>query len=530
MATAHLGPILWRRIQIIGPFRLRIHSLSCSEALRNISKTRPVPLLQNAAESHELLLQVAHPIEVRSLLPGGSNSIVVRMVADPHVLEAERRSPGGNREPTTNQKGGMVRSNSRKVRYNRGRKHPRDEVGEVTGDQLQSWRCHEVTLKTTEAQHKRKKDDLPECSHREKKQELGMSSEDELMEVELIEGSPEKITKVGRHLAADIQGMLIALLKEFSDVFAFSADDLTGIDPGVAEHRLNIDSTMRPVKQKRRHFGAEPDVVIEAEVEMLLKAGHVRPIQFPEWLSNSVMADEMAKCYILASLSNVLQHQHQSMNTAVEMLLNLKELFGHQSRAARQEAMRVLMNMTMREGTPVREHVLAMMAQLNELEVLGAFIDGETQVDIVFQSLPKSFEQFRLNYNMNKMLMTLPEHVSELQSAEGLFRQKTQAMVAQRGEASISKDPKGKKRKKSAGKGKAVMNDAQPRQNVKKPKGKCHNYQQKGHWKANCPSLKKFDKCTPFALVIETCLAVLSTSTWCVDTRATDHVCNSLQG
>ncbi|CAA0819825.1 Unknown protein, partial [Striga hermonthica] len=164
-----------------------------------------------------------------------------------------------------------------------------DEVGEVTGDQLQSRRCYEVTLKTAEAQHKRKNDNLPECSRREKKQELGISSQDELMEVELIEGNPEKTTKVGRHLAVDLQGALIALLKEFVDVFAFSADDLTGIDPGVAEHRLNIDPTVRPVKQKRRHFGAELDVVIEAEVEKLLKAGHVQPIQFPEWLSNSVM-------------------------------------------------------------------------------------------------------------------------------------------------------------------------------------------------------------------------------------------------
>ncbi|CAA0841984.1 Unknown protein, partial [Striga hermonthica] len=235
------------------------------------------------------------------------------------------------------------------------------------------------------------------------------------------------------------------------------------------------------------------------------------PDQEKEEYARWKKADEMAKCYILASLSNVLQHQQQSMNTIADMLLNLKELFGHQSRAARQEAMRILMNMTMREGTPVREHVLAMMAQLKELEVLGAFIDGETQVDIVLQSLPKCFEQFRLNYNMNKMLMTLPELVAELQAAEGLFRQKTQAMVAQRGEASTSKAPKGKKRKK-------------------KPKGKCYNCQQKGHWKANCPLSKKPKKGTPFALVVETCLAVLSTSTWCVDTRATDHVCNSLQG
>ncbi|GER36243.1 myb domain protein 3r-4 [Striga asiatica] len=43
---------------------------------------------------------------------------------------------------------------------------------------------------TAEAQNKRRRDDFPECSHQEKKQELGMSSQDELMEVELIEGSP----------------------------------------------------------------------------------------------------------------------------------------------------------------------------------------------------------------------------------------------------------------------------------------------------------------------------------------------------
>ena len=34
----------------------------------------------------------------------------------------------------------------------------------------------------------------------------------------------------------------------------------------------------------------------------------------------------------------------------------------------------------------------------------------------------------------------------------------------------------------------------------------------------------------PFCLVIESCLMACTTSTWCVDTGATNHVCNSLQG
>ena len=46
-------------------------------------------------------------------------------------------------------------------------------------------------------------------------------------------------------------------------------------------------------------------------------------------------ADEMAKCYILASMSNVLQQHHELMATAYDIMLNLKEIFGEQGRAAR---------------------------------------------------------------------------------------------------------------------------------------------------------------------------------------------------
>ena len=35
------------------------------------------------------------------------------------------------------------------------------------------------------------------------------------------------------------------------------------------------------------------------------------------------------------------------------------------------------------KGTPVRDHVLKIIAHLNELDILGAEIDGESQVDIM---------------------------------------------------------------------------------------------------------------------------------------------------
>uniref|UniRef100_A0A1S3XW22 Polyprotein n=1 Tax=Nicotiana tabacum TaxID=4097 RepID=A0A1S3XW22_TOBAC len=92
-----------------------------------------------------------------------------------------------------------------------------------------------------------------------------------------------------------------------------------------------------------------------------------------------IKADEMARCYILASISNVLQNQHQSMKSAYDILENLKEMFGDQNRAAKQTAMKALLNTKMVEGSSVRDHVLKMMSLLNELEVLGANIDKDTQ-------------------------------------------------------------------------------------------------------------------------------------------------------
>ena len=45
--------------------------------------------------------------------------------------------------------------------------------------------------------------------------------------------------------------------------------------------------------------------------------------------------DEMTRCYILAFMSNILQHQHENMATAYDMMMNLKEMFGDQNRAGR---------------------------------------------------------------------------------------------------------------------------------------------------------------------------------------------------
>ncbi|XP_075515300.1 uncharacterized protein LOC142549939 [Primulina tabacum] len=61
--------------------------------------------------------------------------------------------------------------------------------------------------------------------------------------------------------------------KECQEEGAKEREELTGISPQVAEHKLNILPGSRPVKQKKRHFGPEKDKVFEEQVGELLKVG-----------------------------------------------------------------------------------------------------------------------------------------------------------------------------------------------------------------------------------------------------------------
>jgi hypothetical protein len=65
--------------------------------------------------------------------------------------------------------------------------------------------------------------------------------------------------------------------------------DMPGIDTEVMVHKLNVNPSMHPVKQKRRVFALERNAAVMAEVDKLLTAGFIREVYYPEWLANVVM-------------------------------------------------------------------------------------------------------------------------------------------------------------------------------------------------------------------------------------------------
>ena len=62
-----------------------------------------------------------------------------------------------------------------------------------------------------------------------------------------IEDQPREL-KIGSPLSTDERDRLIHLLKSYLDVFAWSYEDMPGLDPSIVQHHLPILPHARPVK------------------------------------------------------------------------------------------------------------------------------------------------------------------------------------------------------------------------------------------------------------------------------------------
>ena len=110
-----------------------------------------------------------------------------------------------------------------------------------------------------------------------------------LEDIPLDENDPEKYTRVGVSMEEKTKQDLIQFLKKSIDVFAWSHEIMSGIDPSVITHCLNVHPSFKPVRQKKIVFAPEWDNSIKEEVQNLTIAKFIQEIYYPDWLANVVM-------------------------------------------------------------------------------------------------------------------------------------------------------------------------------------------------------------------------------------------------
>jgi hypothetical protein len=81
----------------------------------------------------------------------------------------------------------------------------------------------------------------------------------------------------------------VDFLCENMEVFAWSHEDMPGISPEEIVYVLNVDPTMKLMKQKRKKFTPKRVEAIAEDVEKLLKAQFIQEVYYPDWLENIVL-------------------------------------------------------------------------------------------------------------------------------------------------------------------------------------------------------------------------------------------------
>uniref|UniRef100_A0A2N9I963 Reverse transcriptase domain-containing protein n=1 Tax=Fagus sylvatica TaxID=28930 RepID=A0A2N9I963_FAGSY len=186
------------------------------------------------------------------------------------------------------------------------------------GEDVKTWTCvpllqrvlssDEITRKTSNDPHVSKIDNETNClldnmDNSDEEIELpsdileALERQDEgskpnIEELEIVnladEGEEPREVKIGTRCATEQKEALITLLREFHEIFAWSYQDMPGLDTDIVVHKIPLKPECKPVKQALRRMKPEVILKIKEEVEKQLKAGFLSTVTYSDWVANIV--------------------------------------------------------------------------------------------------------------------------------------------------------------------------------------------------------------------------------------------------
>jgi hypothetical protein len=94
---------------------------------------------------------------------------------------------------------------------------------------------------------------------------------------------------ISNDIKGEEQAEYARILKDYSDVFAWAPTDLEGIPAELGEHSIDLQEGAVPVRQRQYRLNPRYSLMVKEEIDRLLEAGFIYPVNNSEWVSPIVV-------------------------------------------------------------------------------------------------------------------------------------------------------------------------------------------------------------------------------------------------
>ncbi|KAK3021292.1 hypothetical protein RJ639_047283 [Escallonia herrerae] len=238
------------------------------------------------------------------------------------------------------------------------------------------------------------------------------------------------------------------------------------------------------------------------------------------------------------SITTAIRGAIPDSDNAKLYLAHIEEQFQGSSKAHATTLITKMVTLKYSGSNGVREHILRMNDMASQLKGLDMEISEGFLVHFIMTSLPAQFGPFKINYNTQKEKWKMSELISMcVQEEERLKSEQPDSA-----HFAITGPSKGKGKGKKFGKGNVQGNkiasvtktDKASSSGTKGSSGpRCHFCKDKGHMRKECHKFREWlEKKGNLSICVcyESYTIDAPLNTWWVDTGATVHITNSLQG
>jgi ribonuclease HI len=97
-----------------------------------------------------------------------------------------------------------------------------------------------------------------------------------------------RLVKISKKMSKKYRRTYVELMKQYSDIFAWSYEDLKLFDTEITQHKISLKPGSKHVKKKSRKFNPILLPIIKKELKRILETKIIVPLRYSEWVSNLV--------------------------------------------------------------------------------------------------------------------------------------------------------------------------------------------------------------------------------------------------